>query len=89
VPKYVFIWDDQRNVPHLAEHGVTPEEAAHVIEHAIAHDVSRSSGDPVAFGYTPTGRHLMVAYWFVDRLTVYVETAYEVPPEAPRKRPRK
>lgn len=80
MPKYEFIWNDDKNVPHLHEHGVTPEEAQQVVEHPIGHAISRTSGDPVAFGYTSAGRHLMVAYFLVDRVTVYVKTAYEVPP---------
>ena len=42
-------------------------------------DVSRSSGRPVIFGDTSTGRHLMVVYEEIDSDTVYPVTAYEVP----------
>ena len=85
--KYLFIWDDSEegNVRHLAEHGVTPEEAAHVVEHPIGH-VTNNSGDPIAFGYTVGRRHLAVAYWFIDEATVYVETAYDTPPRVSRNR---
>jgi uncharacterized DUF497 family protein len=85
---YFFLWDDERNVPHLAEHGVTPEEAVFVVENAEEDDmtVSRTTGTPVAFGDTQAGRHLMVAYWFVDDATVYVETAYDVPRQRSRNR---
>jgi hypothetical protein len=39
-------------------------------------------GDPVAFGYTAAGLYLAVPYVFLDehQTTVYVVTAYEVPP---------
>jgi len=86
--KFVFIWDEEDNVPHLAEHGVTPEEAEYVVEHAGREDraVSRTTGHPIAFGATPTRRHLAVVYWMVDEQEglVYVETAYEVPPRTGR-----
>ncbi len=85
---FFFVWDDDDNVPHLAEHGVTPEEAQYVVEHAEDQDrdVSRTTGNPVVFGDTPTGKHLMVVYWPIDAATVYVETAYEVPRRAGRGR---
>ena len=85
MPKYEFIWDDKENVPHLTEHEVTPEEAQWVVEHPLGQATSRTTGDPVAFVYTQQGRHLMVAYFMVDAVTVYVKTAYEAPPRRNRK----
>lgn len=79
-----FIWDPTDNVPHLAEHDVTPEEAAYVVEHAAADNrtTSRTTGNPIAFGYTRAGRFLAVVYWVIDpeARQVYIETAYDVPP---------
>ncbi len=87
MPKYLFSWHDgeEGNVPHLAEHGVTPEEAAHVVENPVGHATNRK-GDPIAFGYTPARRHLVVCYWFMDaqRTTVYVETAFDAPAQQRR-----
>jgi len=90
MPVYEFIWsegdeDEEGNLQHLAEHQVTPDEAAYVVEHPIGHESNRI-GDPIAFGYTAAGRHLAVAYWFVDDITVYVETAYDTPPRVTRNR---
>jgi hypothetical protein len=42
-------------------------------------DDSYSSGRPVAFGDTSTGRHLIVVYEEIDADTVYPITAYDVP----------
>lgn len=85
---YLFIWDDDEggNVAHLADHDVTPEEAAYVVEHPVGQTTNRR-GEPVAFGYTRAGRHLAAAYWFVDesRTTVYVETAYDTQPRLRRR----
>jgi hypothetical protein len=53
-----------------------------VLLNASDEDVSRSSGRPVAFGDTSTGRHLMVVYDEVDEDTVYPVTAYDVPRRA-------
>jgi hypothetical protein len=42
--------------------------------------VSRSSGRPVKFGWTNSGKHILVAYEveYEDPLVIYVVTAYEV-----------
>ena len=78
-----IIWDisdDPRgNVQHCAAHGVTQEEVEEVLSNVTDADISRSSGLPVVFGDTHSGRHLMVVYEEVDRDTIYPVTAYEVP----------
>jgi len=71
--------DPDGNVQHCADHGVTREEVEDVLENATDIDISRSSGRPVVFGETSTGRHLMVVYESVDATTVYPVTAYEAP----------
>jgi hypothetical protein len=50
-----------------------------VLENAMDADISRSTGRPVVFGNTSTGRHLMIVYESVDANTVYPVTAYEAP----------
>ena len=39
---------------------------------------SRSTGRPIAFGYTDAGRFLACVYELIDESTVYPITAYEV-----------
>jgi uncharacterized DUF497 family protein len=77
-----IIWDldddPEGNVHHCAEHGVTKEEVEEVFQNATDADVSRSSGRPVVFGDTRTGRHLMVVYEEIDADTVYPMTAFDV-----------
>jgi uncharacterized DUF497 family protein len=75
--------DPDGNVQHIAQHGVTKEEVEEVFENATDADVSRSSGRPVVFGDTSTGKHLMIAYEEIDADTVYPVTAYEVPRRQP------
>ena len=70
--------DPDGNVQHCADHGVTKEEVEEVFESAMDADVSRSTGRPVVFGDTSSGRHLMVVFESVDASTVYPVTAYEV-----------
>jgi uncharacterized DUF497 family protein len=78
-----IIWDldddPDGSVQHCADHGVTKEEVEEVPQNATDEDTSRSSGRPVAFGDTSTGRHLMVVYEEVAAASVYPITAYEVP----------
>ena len=71
--------DPDGNVWHCVEHGVTKEEVEEVLQKPCDVDISRSSGRPVMFGDTTTGRRLMVVYETVERDTVYPITAYEVP----------
>lgn len=71
--------DPEGNVQHCAEHGVTKEEVEEVFQNATDADVSRSTGRPVIFGDTSSGRHLIVVYERIDVDTAYPITAFEVP----------
>ena len=78
------IWDldddPEGNVQHIAEHGITKEEVEEVLEQPDDVVTSRSSGQPIAFGETSTGRIIAVVYEEIDLETVYPITAYEVEP---------
>ena len=78
--KMEVIWVEGKdgNIQHLAEHGVTPAEAEQVLREPIQRDHSRSSGRPIVFGFTASGRKLAVVYERVDAFTVYPITAFEV-----------
>ena len=83
MPDITIIWDldddPEGNVQHCAEHDVTKGEVEEVLQHPSDADVSRSSGRPVVFGDTSTGRHLMIVYETIEPDVVYPITAYEVP----------
>jgi uncharacterized DUF497 family protein len=83
MPYTSIIWDldddPDGNVQHCAQHGVTKEEIEEVFDNPTDQDVSQSSGRPVIFGDTSSGRHLMVVYDQIDEDTVYPVTAYDVP----------
>jgi hypothetical protein len=75
--------DPDGNVQHIAEHGITKEEVEQVLtanyQDAV---VSRTSGNPIVFGATDTGKYIAVVFEMVqdDPLSVYPLTAYEVNP---------
>ena len=76
MPFYTFVWDDE-NEAHLAEHDVSADEFAEVVCDPDFVEESRSSGRPIAFGYTSTGKYLACVYELLDEVTVYAITAYE------------
>ncbi len=87
----ILIWDlpddPDGNVQHIAEHDVTVEEVEDImLGRRSRTEFSRATGRPMTFGYTATGRYLVVIWQFVmeDPLMIYPVTAYDVP--EPRER---
>jgi len=80
MPWYDFIWnvEPDGNVLHIAEHGISIGDAEAIVCSPIATGFSRKTGRPLATGVTTDGRLIVVVYEFVDRMTVYVITAFEV-----------
>jgi uncharacterized DUF497 family protein len=70
MPFYLFIWDNE-NEQHLADHGVTRDEFEEVVCNPDVVDQSRSTGRPIAFAATSTGKYLACIYELVDDSTVY------------------
>ncbi len=75
--------DEGSNTAHIAEHGLTPEEVESALfDDKTTFDVSHSSGRPIAFGVTHTGRFIAVVFEVLnpaDPLILRPITAYEVP----------
>jgi uncharacterized DUF497 family protein len=80
MPWFDFIWNDEPggNVDHIAEHGLTPADVEAVICNPLETTTSRSSGRPIATGYTTDGRLIVVLYEEIDEFTVYPVTAFDV-----------
>ena len=80
MPYYEIIWNEEPggNVEHIGEHGLTPEDVEEVVFNPVDRDVSRSSGLPIVFGFTPDGRYIMVVYEQIDDVTIYPVTAYDL-----------
>ncbi len=70
-------WDDEI-IEHLAQHGVTQDEFAEVVENPDERETSRSTGRPTATGVTSTGKTLFCVYEMIDADTVLPVTAYKV-----------
>ncbi len=73
--------DLQGNVRHVAEHGITMEEVEEVLlnENNPVGE-SRSSGRPITFGETSTGKRIAVVWEQAsdNPLVIRPMTAYEV-----------
>jgi uncharacterized DUF497 family protein len=78
-----IIWDDEDdpdgNVEHIAQHGLSIEDVEQVLLAPTSTGVSRTSGLPVLWGYTPGARYIIVVYEEVDDATIYIITAFDVP----------
>lgn len=70
-----IIWNG--NIAHVEEHGLTVEDVEHVLANPASKSVSKSSGLPCVFGYTPEGLFIILVYEEVDE-GIYPVTAYEV-----------
>jgi uncharacterized DUF497 family protein len=77
-----IIWDLDAdldgNVQHLADHDVTTDEAEEVLANPEHQMTSRSSGLPVVFGTTSTGRFIAVVFQEIDDDTARPVTAYDI-----------
>lgn len=81
MPYFDIIWnfeDEEGNVAHIREHGISPEDVERVLANPDFETVSRSSGRPVAFGYSLDGRYLCVVYEKIDESTLYPVTAFVI-----------
>ncbi len=92
-----IVWDledePEGNVQHIQEHDVTMDEVEDVLyDPDSVTTVSRSSGEPITFGHTATGRYLAVVWEHVqdDPLTMRPITAYDASePTQPSRRRKK
>jgi uncharacterized DUF497 family protein len=67
-----FRWNDW-NVDHIAEHGVTPEEAEYVVEHARSPYPKKFGGGKYGvWGQAETGWWLQVIYILSPAPVVFV-----------------
>jgi hypothetical protein len=76
------IWDmdddPEGNVQHIAAHDLTKEEVEDALANPERRSTSRSSGLPLVFGTTSTGRFIAVVFEEIDADTVRPVTAYDI-----------
>lgn len=77
MPWFDLIWDDA-NEAHIAEHGLTVDDVINAINDPIDEFTSRSSGRPMIEGYALDGRVIVVSFEYLDEISIYPITAYEV-----------
>jgi hypothetical protein len=77
-----IIWDldddSEGNVQHIAQHDLTKEEVEEVLADPEGRSTSRSSGLPIVFGTTFTGRFIAVVFEEIDADTAKPVTAYDI-----------
>lgn len=74
---FEFLWTDDI-IAHMAEHGVSPDDFATIVNRPERRGKSRSTGRPCCWGETIDGRYLLCVYEYLDVLTVVPITAFEV-----------
>lgn len=76
------IWDldddPEGNVQHVAAHDLTKEDVEEVLANPERRSISRSSGLPIVFGTTSTGRTIAVVFQEIDADTAKPVTAYTI-----------
>ena len=87
-----IVWDleddPEGNVQHIAEHDLTMDEVEDVLYDPDSKTTeSRSSGRPITFGTTSTGRYIAVVWETVndDPWLIRVRTAYDTTPPRGRR----
>ncbi len=69
------------NVQHIAEHGLMLDDGEFVFENFEDEGISKTTGRPIRFGYTPDDRHIVVVFEWLDdeQILVLPMTAYDAP----------
>jgi uncharacterized DUF497 family protein len=82
---YEFRWNEW-NLEHIAEHGVSPEEAEYVVEYPDARYPEQAGDDKYRVrGQSAGGRYLQVVYIFDPLDVVYVIHARDLTNREKRK----
>jgi hypothetical protein len=75
--RYLWGFEPEGNVEHIAEHGLTTEDWEYAFENHYDEQVGRSSGRLVRFAFLGSRRY-MVSFDWIDETTVLPITGYEV-----------
>jgi hypothetical protein len=82
MPVIDVLWDlpddPDGNIQHVAQHGLTPLDVEHALNHPIRRGASRSTGRPIVFGHTPSGELIPIVYEQIEDGVIYPVTAYPI-----------
>lgn len=78
MPSILIIWNDEIE-EYLLQHGVSVDEFEEVVLNARKVERSRTSGRPIVFGQTSTGRFLACVFEYLDdhKFEIIPVTAFE------------
>jgi uncharacterized DUF497 family protein len=76
MPFYFFVWTSSAS-RKVQEHGLTEQEVEDVISDPVDIVDSDRSRNPIARGYTSTGRWICCVYRIIDEVTIEPVTAFE------------
>jgi hypothetical protein len=74
---YFFLWTAD-SIEHISQHGVSQGEFEEVVMNPEGETIRRSSGNPIAFGMTASGRILCCVFRRIDSEIVQPITAFEL-----------
>lgn len=77
MPHVLFHWNDEI-IEYPGQHGVSPDEFEEVVLASKDVRTSRSSGRPIVFGETSSGKFLACVFEYIGCDEVVPVTAYEV-----------
>jgi uncharacterized DUF497 family protein len=77
MPFNFFLWTAE-SIEHISQHGVSQEDFEEVVMNPEGETISRSSGNPIAFGTTASGRILCCVFRRINGDIVQPITAFEV-----------
>lgn len=78
MPFYLFHWDEEI-IAHFAAHGISPDEFEEVVNGTYNIIESNSSGRPLIFGQTSSGKDIACIFdWIEEGLFILPVTGYEI-----------
>lgn len=77
--RFLQIIVTERVAEKLALFDLTADEAARIVNEPMDVAVSRSSGLPLAFGYSDDGRYFAIPHKVIDRDTAQIVSGFPVP----------
>jgi len=75
---YILVQREQGNVFKAVYYSHCSQNGQVILSQFLSEGISKSSGMPIIWGFTPDETYIMVVYEQIDAETIRVITAYEV-----------